>query len=408
MAFNLQGGFGAGAGADMLQQILRQKAMEFAQAEQIRMEQERHKIDAQRAQNESDYRQSQQESLDESRKDAAHLRDQTGAAKLAGNLAIGQDLSPETSAALKAGDMGDTVKAPTLGSRNLSGTLRMLTSTPNPGRGETYLGTAPQQQDQRQDEDFDRTVAMAATPQLRGKLQLLRPLDREKRGAGLTEILREEAKPTTQPLIRVGRDGKPQNMGDIPAGAHVVNEPAPPASGGRALTPTAEANLTTKLASDWTKASSGTKEMHRQYGLMQAGLDRFKQGDKNGGSQAVLVTFQKILDPTSVVRESEYARSSAGISMLQRMQGYAEKLAQGGAGVPEAALAEMVKTANEFLEHSKHATDGQRKRIQSFADKYGIPHELVFDDDGGTPAAGTGAAAPKRIRYDMNGNQIKD
>lgn len=49
MAFNLSGGYGAGAGADMLQQILKQKALEFAQAEQIRMEAERLKEGARQA-----------------------------------------------------------------------------------------------------------------------------------------------------------------------------------------------------------------------------------------------------------------------------------------------------------------------------------------------------------------------
>lgn len=49
MAFNLQGGYGAGGGADMLQQILKQKAMEFAQAEQIRLAEQRLKEDARQA-----------------------------------------------------------------------------------------------------------------------------------------------------------------------------------------------------------------------------------------------------------------------------------------------------------------------------------------------------------------------
>jgi hypothetical protein len=34
-------------------------------------------------------------------------------------------------------------------------------------------------------------------------------------------------KPTTVPLVRVGRDGKPTVMGDIPSGAKVINEPSP-------------------------------------------------------------------------------------------------------------------------------------------------------------------------------------
>lgn len=155
--------------------------------------------------------------------------------------------------------------------------------------------------------------------------------------------------------------------------------------GGRPLTQTAEAGLIGKLSSDWTKANQTTAEMDRQFQIMKAGLDRF-EADPNGASQAVLVTFQKMLDPESVVRESEYARSSQGISMLHRMKGYAERLAAGGAGVPKADLIEMVKTAQQFKENTKDAPAGARARIEAIADRYNLPHEMVFSDKGGAPA----------------------
>jgi hypothetical protein len=47
--FNVSGGYGAGGGADMLQQILKQKALEFAQAQQIRMAEQRLKEEARQA-----------------------------------------------------------------------------------------------------------------------------------------------------------------------------------------------------------------------------------------------------------------------------------------------------------------------------------------------------------------------
>jgi hypothetical protein len=135
-----------------------------------------------------------------------------------------------------------------------------------------------------------------------------------------------------------------------------------------------------KLADKWTKSNTAVKEMNRQFQLMQTGLSRFKQGDKLGGSQAVLVTFQKILDPTSVVRESEYARTASGLSLMSRLEGYMDKLQQGGAGVPQADLSAMVQTAKQFLADMQGYTAGQRKRIGSVAKQYGIDDSLVFDD----------------------------
>lgn len=69
----------------------------------------------------------------------------------------------------------------------------------------------------------------------------------------------------------------------------------------------------------------------------------------NAASQGVLVAFQKLLDPLSVVRESEYARSGNGLSLMSRLEGFKTKLEQGGAGVTAEDLKEFVDVADTFL-----------------------------------------------------------
>lgn len=155
-------------------------------------------------------------------------------------------------------------------------------------------------------------------------------------------------------------------------------------SGPRPLTQTAEANMIGKLAGQWTAATKNATELQRQISIMRAGLGRY-DADPNGASQAVLVTFQKMLDPESVVRESEYARSAAGISALQRVQGWRDRLLKGGAGVPKAQLAEMVKTAELLIAHSKNGAAGVRRRLGATAKRYNIPEELIFNDVAETP-----------------------
>lgn len=164
-----------------------------------------------------------------------------------------------------------------------------------------------------------------------------------------------------------------------------------------------------KLADKWTKTNTAQREMTRQFSLMQTGLNRFKQGDKNGGAQSVLVTFQKILDPTSVVRESEYARSAAGLGLMSRLEGYVERLKSGGAGVPVADLAAMVETARQFLESMNGYTAGQRKRIGASAKQYGIDPALVFDDltpDEPPPDTGAGPAVGSVVTL-KDGRKVK-
>lgn len=135
-----------------------------------------------------------------------------------------------------------------------------------------------------------------------------------------------------------------------------------------------------RLAKAWNSANQSAREMNRQYGLMTTGLKRFQQGDKNGGSQAVLVTFQKILDPTSVVRESEYARTAVGQSLLNRMEGSMDKLASGGAGMTGPELSAMVETARQFVANMKDYTAGQRRRIENQAKTRKLDPASIFDD----------------------------
>jgi hypothetical protein len=147
------------------------------------------------------------------------------------------------------------------------------------------------------------------------------------------------------------------------------------------LSPVSENALIARLTSQWDKRKQSAIELERQFNIMQTGLDRFEE-DPNGASQAVLVTFQKILDPNSVVRESEYARSPQGLSLLQRIQGWVENKQVGGAGVPKEALAEMVETARQFIANADQTKtlQGIRGRIQRHADKYNIDPMLIFDD----------------------------
>jgi hypothetical protein len=152
------------------------------------------------------------------------------------------------------------------------------------------------------------------------------------------------------------------------------------------------------LAKQWTEATVDRDKMRQQYSLMQTGLARYK-ADPIGGSQAVLVTFQKILDPPSVVRESEYARSPQGLAAKDWLQGMYDKYITGGAGVPEPILAEMVKTAEAFVTDAnlKTGLENIKTRLHGTATRYEIDVNDVFgpaDLPVGRPSAAVGAPPP--------------
>lgn len=135
-----------------------------------------------------------------------------------------------------------------------------------------------------------------------------------------------------------------------------------------------------KLASRWKTATEPTREIDRQVKLMEEGLVSARRGDLAAGSQAILVTFQKILDPTSVVRESEYARSASGQSAVSRAEGIIDRLSKGGAGVPVSELEKFAELAKRMAKAgSSDYLEAERKRLGRLAQNFNIDPDLVFE-----------------------------
>lgn len=154
------------------------------------------------------------------------------------------------------------------------------------------------------------------------------------------------------------------------------------------LTPAQRLSNTRLLAANWRKETATSRELERQFGIMKTGLDRYDK-DPIGGGEAVITTFKKILDPSSVVRESEYDRSAAAQSLKSRMQGWIERYGQGGVGIPKPELAEMLKTAEAFVKGANDTTSGVRRSFEAMAAEYGIDPVQIFGDDKGSSSGST-------------------
>ncbi len=66
-------------------------------------------------------------------------------------------------------------------------------------------------------------------------------------------------------------------------------------------------------------------------------------------NQAIITSYNKITDPSSVVRESEYERTPEGAALLNRLRGAYEKISQGGL-LTEEDLIEIKETAAGIAE----------------------------------------------------------
>lgn len=191
--------------------------------------------------------------------------------------------------------------------------------------------------------------------------------------------------------IRERSDGSIVDMKGTPIedqGIDLYEKPTAQGGQPRALTPNAESQLIGRLATQWNTATKPARELDRQVSIMREGMKAVEKGDLAQGGQAVLVTFQKILDPTSVVRESEFDRSREGLSLMQRATAAVERLSKGGAGVP---LDELKKYAALAEQIAKAQRDSRltaiKERLGKNADRYNIPRELVFEEE--LPGGGT-------------------
>jgi len=111
----------------------------------------------------------------------------------------------------------------------------------------------------------------------------------------------------------------------------------------------------------------------------KAALDKnASAGSKAAADQALVTLFNKMLDPTSVVREGEYARSFQGQSALARAQGYTERLLKGGAGLTDENRKDMVDIANRLFNDAESIYTDSRSFYEDIAKDSGLDPERIF------------------------------
>lgn len=183
----------------------------------------------------------------------------------------------------------------------------------------------------------------------------------------------------------------------------------PPSQTGQ-VTPSQRFNMERTLRREWNTLSQNWRTMKGQIATMEAGMEAAKRGDKAAGAQAVLVTFQKILDPTSVVRESEYARSAEGQSILNQIKGALDRYQNGGVGVIVPELDKFYQLGKRMVEKAGAELPVVRQQFEQNAVEYGLnPRLIIAEDpaDATTPEAPTQAAPTNRVYYDSDGKPIK-
>ena len=112
--------------------------------------------------------------------------------------------------------------------------------------------------------------------------------------------------------------------------------------------------------------------VEKQMGRVQAAMDEARKGNVNmiAVDQTLITAFNKMLDESSVVRESEYGRTAQDLPFFNRIRGGWDKFQAGGAGLSgpdREALYDMVQKFNQV---AKDGYKEQESQYRELADYY--------------------------------------
>lgn len=119
------------------------------------------------------------------------------------------------------------------------------------------------------------------------------------------------------------------------------------------------------------------KTFSSQFATMSSVMNKMKDFKSlNPADQVLIMDFNKALDPSSVVRESEYARTPENMSILNRASAAASRLMQGGV-LNATERQALMQAATIMKTASKSQYDAVRAQYQDLAKQYGYDPKNV-------------------------------
>lgn len=150
----------------------------------------------------------------------------------------------------------------------------------------------------------------------------------------------------------------------------------------------AQANIASKLADDFEKATGSFTQVRDAYGKIQAA-----QSGTGIADTALIFAYMKLLDPTSVVREGEFATvQNAGGVPQKLLQAYNGAL--NGEKLVDSVRKQILDTSGDLYAKAQTTQNQIVQQYNERAMAYGIPTNLVTRDvSAGIGGAPNGAIA---------------
>jgi hypothetical protein len=132
-------------------------------------------------------------------------------------------------------------------------------------------------------------------------------------------------------------------------------------------------------------ATQATKELSMIRDAWNS-INTFYQNPGSVSDRALVIAFAKVLDPTSVVRESESAAIANSGSLSAGLRSTLLNTLQGGGNLPDDIRDEILNLSREMYGQKLPSVQQQIQLLQDTAARAGLPPELVFSGDLTAPA----------------------
>jgi hypothetical protein len=129
------------------------------------------------------------------------------------------------------------------------------------------------------------------------------------------------------------------------------------------------------LRDEFTRLTPDFRTVQTSFNNIEAAA----RSNTGAGDMSMLYSFVKLLDPTSVVRESEFAMAAASGSLGERMQGAVGRILS-GERLPDSLRNSFLAEAQNLYTNNRRNYDRIADQYRGIAERYGIPVEQVIPD----------------------------
>lgn len=192
-----------------------------------------------------------------------------------------------------------------------------------------------------------------------------------------------------------------ENMGKIGKGKSTVDEEKEKRQIGKDV-----AGLRKEF--DALKEVKDYKDVRSKMQVMEKALTQSKTSEsKVAVDQALITLFNKMTDPQSVVRESEYIRTPENMSLYSAIVGKIEKIRKGGASLTDVERNALIDMAREFYKTYEGLYDQSAENYRGYATKSGLDPDMVIKIRGEDKIKDNIILSEKEARSQLEGKGIK-